>query len=85
MGGVIALAPASHVDRRIDRELARVGPHHLKQELQLVASLSVLDDIQPKDDRRAQLRAREGGLLQDPLPIRRGSACTSRVDRAAWA
>lgn len=45
MGGVIPLAPAGHVHRCIDRELARVGPHHLKQELQLVASLGVLDDI----------------------------------------
>lgn len=82
MGSVVGLAPAGHIHRRIDRELALVGPHHLKQELQLVASLSALNDIQPKDDRRPQLCAGESGMLQGPLPIRRCSSCSSRVDRA---
>ncbi|MFD1758253.1 hypothetical protein [Streptomyces lienomycini] len=36
MAGVIRVAPAGHVHRRVDRELAEVCPHDLKQELQLV-------------------------------------------------
>ncbi|MFD5594869.1 hypothetical protein [Streptomyces griseorubiginosus] len=57
MSGVIGPAPAGHIHRHIDRELAQVCPHYLEQELQLVSFLGVLDDIQPDDDRRSHLSA----------------------------
>ncbi|WP_263973247.1 hypothetical protein [Streptomyces sp. fd1-xmd] len=43
---MIGIAPTCHVHRRVNRELAQVGPHHLEQELQLVALVGALNDVQ---------------------------------------
>ncbi|MFE0705257.1 hypothetical protein [Streptomyces sp. NPDC058872] len=51
MRGVIGSAPTSHIHRRVNHKLARTSAYHLQQEPQLVTPSSVLDDIQPKDDR----------------------------------
>ena len=68
--GVIGVAPAGHVHRRLDRELAQVCPHNVEQELQLVAPACMLDDVQAEDHRRPCLSSWEDCVLQSPLPFR---------------
>ncbi|UQI45914.1 hypothetical protein M1P56_16895 [Streptomyces sp. HU2014] len=68
MGGVIGVAPAPHVHRRVDREPAQVCPHHLKLELQLITPVWILNGIEAENDGRPRLRAREDHMVQCPVP-----------------
>lgn len=70
MTGVIGVAPAGHVHRRVDRELAQVCPHNVEQELQLVAPVGMLDDVQAEYHWRPWLSSWEDCVLQSPLPFR---------------
>ncbi|MFF8604176.1 hypothetical protein ACF065_34640 [Streptomyces sp. NPDC015232] len=80
MSGVISVAPAGYVHRRVDCTLAQTCPHHLKLELQLIAHSRMFDDIQAEDDRRPLLGAWEDGVLQCPFPLRPVSIDASRID-----
>lgn len=80
MASVIGVAPTGHVHRRIDRELAEVCPHHLKQELQLITPVRMLNDIQAEHNRRPRPRAREDPVIQCPLPLSLVSVCASRIN-----
>lgn len=80
VAGVIGIAPAGHVHRRVDREPAQVCPDHLQQERRLVAPVGILDDVQAEDDRRPRLRSREDRMLQSPFPFRPGFVEASRIN-----
>ncbi|WP_159026583.1 hypothetical protein [Streptomyces vietnamensis] len=80
MASVIGVAPAGHVHCRVDRELAEVGPHDLEQELQPIAPVRMLDDVQAKHDGRPRPRAREDRVIQCPLPLSLVSVRASRIN-----
>lgn len=57
-----------------------VRPHHLEQELQLIALSGMCDDIQAQDDGRPRLRAGTRRMIQYPFPIRPVSTAPGRVN-----